>query len=287
MEKTNAIGDWIETEGQEEVHRCNACGGNRMLVNPTKQMFHCWNPECNVGGVLSGYTTNHEAVIHSKHTWKDFDTLFSKSFALHGTFEVERILRSRGITSVLDDSSARENIFPQSQGIGICLRNPISGVVCGIHTYYPKDKNRYVTQGKRGIASLGWKSWAAEAFVVLEGMFDWLSLACCLPESLTKPLKITYIFTPGSSSGPKSPLAEWLVYLSRADENNKIARPIFIGFDNDKPAAAAALWERLRGWRDCRIAMPPKEWGKDWDEAIQVKTGPEKVEAWWRKTLGK
>lgn len=136
-----------------------------------------------------------------------------------------------------------------------------SGSLASLHGRYlqvVRGQNKMLTIGPGGgvVQMLG--GWQAEPLILVEGLFDALSLACC---------GWPCVATVGR-------WAPWLAEVSRG-------RVVWLAFDAGRPgeADAARYAERLRGARVRRLLPPPR--CKDWNTAL-VKRGPDSVTRWLR-----
>lgn len=146
----------------------------------------------------------------------------------------------------------------------IALRDS-DGAITSVHGRYlhnVRGENKMLTIGARGgaIAVLG--GWRSDPLIVVEGLFDALSLAVCGHAAV-------------ATIGREVP---WLPSIAAG-------RVVHVGFDRSRPGEqdAARLAKALVGARVHRL-LPPLRC-KDWNTAL-VKRGPAEVAKWLRDTVG-
>lgn len=141
-----------------------------------------------------------------------------------------------------------------------------SGALRSLHGRYlrvRRGENKMLTIGAEGglVQVLG--GWQAEPFIMVEGLFDALSLAAC-----------------GWSC--VATIGRWAPWLTEACKG----RVVWLAFDAGRPgeADAARYTKRLEG-ADIRRMLPPPRC-KDWNTAL-VKRGPAVVGRWVRDSICK
>jgi hypothetical protein len=124
-----------------------------------------------------------------------------------------------------------------------------------------RRENKMLTVGPGGGAVSVLGGWRMDPLILVEGLFDALSLAVSGFASVATIGRV----------------APWLPDLS-------VDRDVWIAFDAGKPgeAEAARYVERLRGARGLRLPPPPR--CKDWNTAL-AKRGPELVSRWIQDAL--
>lgn len=139
-----------------------------------------------------------------------------------------------------------------------------SGGIASLHGRYlrvVRGENKMLTIGAGGgvVPMLG--GWQAEPLILVEGLFDALSLAAC---------GVPCVATVGR-------WAPWLTEVS-------MGRVVWLGFDAGRPgeADAARYAQRLSGARVSRLLPPPL--CKDWNTAL-VKRGRGVVTRWVRDCM--
>ena len=139
-----------------------------------------------------------------------------------------------------------------------------TGNIASLHGRYlqvVRGENKMLTVGaERGLVTVR-GGWQAEPLILVEGMFDALSLAAC-----GYPCVAT--------------IGRWAPWL--AEEAS--GREVWLAFDAGRPgeANAACYRERLSGSRVRRLPPPPR--CKDWNTAL-VKRGPALVTRWLRDCI--
>jgi hypothetical protein len=123
-----------------------------------------------------------------------------------------------------------------------------------LHADHSQDKMRTIGTPGGVVSVLG--GWRADPLILVEGLFDALSLATCGWASI-------------ATIGREAP---WLADVSTG-------RTVWIAFDSGKPgeAESARCSGLLRGARTHRL--PPPARCKDWNTAL-VKLGPAAVSNW-------
>jgi hypothetical protein len=139
-----------------------------------------------------------------------------------------------------------------------------AGEIVSLHGRYlehtrAQDKMFTIGPGGGVVNVLG--GWRAEPLIVVEGLFDSLSLAVC---------GIACVATIG----------RWAPWLPEA----AIGRIVWLAFDAGRPgnAQAASYAEQMRAAEVMRIAPPGRS--KDWNTAL-VKQGRHTIQAWLRRHL--
>ena len=130
-----------------------------------------------------------------------------------------------------------------------------------LHNVRGQDKMLTIGAGGGAISVLG--GWRSDPLIVVEGLFDALSLAVCGHAAV-------------ATIGRDVP---WLAAIAAG-------RAVHIGFDGTRPGEreAARLAAALVGARVHRLPPPPR--CKDWNTAL-VKRGPAAVAKWLRDSVGR
>jgi hypothetical protein len=138
------------------------------------------------------------------------------------------------------------------------------GALASLHGRYlhaARGENKMLTIGAGGGAVSVRGGWRAEPLIVVEGLFDALSLAACGWASV-------------ATVGRWAP---WLPAVSAG-------RTVWLAFDAGRPGdAAAALYARRLSGAECR-RLPPPPRCKDWSTAL-VKRGQGTVARWVRDRM--
>lgn len=183
---------------------------------------------------------------------------------LEGT-DGQAYLERRGIP--LDIGSAAGVRFsPDWAGrpaVVIALRD-LDGAIASVHGRYlhtVRGQNKMLTIGAGGGAISVLGGWRGDPLIVVEGLFDALSLAVCGHAAV-------------ATIGRDVP---WLAAVATG-------RTVHVAFDRTRPGEqeAARLATALAGARVHRLPPPPR--CKDWSTAL-VKRGPAGVAKWLRDNV--
>lgn len=145
----------------------------------------------------------------------------------------------------------------------IALRDR-DGEIASVHGRYlhnARGQDKMLTVGPRGGAISVLGGWRGDPLIIVEGLFDALSLAVCGHAAV-------------ATIGRDVP---WLAAIAAG-------RTVHIGFDGNRPGEreAARLAAALVGARVHRLPPPPR--CKDWNTAL-VKRGPVEVARWLRDNI--
>jgi hypothetical protein len=147
----------------------------------------------------------------------------------------------------------------------IALRDRDGGItsVHGRYLHNVRRENKMLTVGAGGGAISVLGGWRSDPLIVVEGLFDALSLAVCGHAAV-------------ATIGREVP---WLPSIAAG-------RAVHVGFDRSRPGEqdAARLAKALVGARVHRL-LPPLRC-KDWSTAL-VKRGPAEVAKWLRDSVGR
>jgi hypothetical protein len=143
------------------------------------------------------------------------------------------------------------------------MRDP-DGNLCSVHGRYLEQtgqQEKMLTIGPGGGAISVLRGWRDDPIIVVEGLFDALSLAVC-----------------GCSS--VATVGRWAPWLPQSCAG----KVVWLAFDGNLPgeAEAARYKQRLAG-ADARRLLPPAR-SKDWNTAL-VKRGRATVEIWLERHL--
>lgn len=171
----------------------------------------------------------------------------------------------RGVpTSVADGAGVRFDAdFGGRPAVLIPLRNQEDALtsVHGRYLHNVRGQNKMLTIGTEGGVASMLGGWRAEPLILVEGLFDALSLATC-------------------GWGSVATIGRWAPWLREASAG----RVVWLAFDRSRSGEAdvAAYAERLRKG-DVR-RLPPPARCKDWNTAL-VKHGHSTVANWVRNHL--
>ena len=192
------------------------------------------------------------------------EALFSRAIPLHGT-PGESYLKRRGIPlHVADDNGVRyEGDFGGRPAIVVALRDRDDRLtsVHGRYIHTSRGQNKMLTIGPGNGCVMLPGGWRAEPLILVEGLFDVLSLATC-------------------GHAAVATIGRRTTWLPQAVEG----RIVWLAFDAGKPGEAeAARYEQyLHGAEVQRLPPPPR--CQDWNTAL-VKLGPGVVGRWLRDHL--
>ncbi len=190
--------------------------------------------------------------------------LFARAVPLGGT-SGQAYVERRGVpTAVADAAGVRfDPDFGGRAAVVVAVRDRGDRLV-SVHGRYPtvvRGQNKMLTIGPGDgvIAALG--GWRAEPLILVEGLFDALSLAAC-----------------GMSS--VATIGRWARWLPEVTAG----RVVWLAFDATRPGEAdtARFAGLLRGADVRRLSPPPL--CKDWSTAL-VKCGRIAVQRWLRDSL--
>lgn len=190
---------------------------------------------------------------------------FARAVPLAGTAGQTYVERRGVPLAVADAAGVRFDAdFNGRPAVLVPMRNREEAIVSlhGRYLHNLRGQNKMLTVGRTSggaVCVLG--GWRVEPLILVEGLFDALSLAACGWASVA---------TIGR-------WAEWLPEVSAG-------RAVWLAFDASKPgeADAARYAERLRD-SDARRLLPPPRC-KDWSTAL-VKRGRGNVTRWVRERL--
>lgn len=124
-----------------------------------------------------------------------------------------------------------------------------------------RGKNKMLTVGPGGGVAGVLKGWQAEPLILVEGLFDALSLACC-------------------GFGSAATVGRWAPWLPEA----AAGRAVWLAFDNGRPGEAEVM-HYTRRLPECSVhRLPPPAHCKDWNTAL-VKRGAGAVAKWIHNRL--
>ncbi|MGU7782850.1 toprim domain-containing protein [Burkholderia sp. PU8-34] len=193
------------------------------------------------------------------------DERIARAIRLAGTAG-QAYVEHRGIPLAIADAAGMR-FDPEWDGrpavlIGLYDRE---GALVSVHGRYlttVRGQNKMLTVGRGGgVASVG-DGWHAEHLILVEGIFDALSLAVC--------------GWPGVAT-----IGRWAPWLPQVCAR----RAVWLGFDANAPGdrMAAHYTQLLPEATMLRLLPPPR--CKDWNTAL-VKRGPAAVARWLRNQLG-
>ena len=132
----------------------------------------------------------------------------------------------------------------------------------GRYLHNVRGQNKMLTIGPDGGALSVLDGWRADPLILVEGLFDALSLAVCGRACV-------------ATVGRRAP---WLPEVASG-------RKVWLAFDNGRPGEAdAARYAKLLRRSDvCRLLPPPR--CKDWNTAL-IKRGRGAVTRWLHESLG-
>jgi DNA primase len=133
------------------------------------------------------------------------------------------------------------------------------GQLTSLHGRYleaRRGKNKMFTFGSGGGVGNVLKGWQAEPLILVEGLFDALSLACCGWASV-------------ATMGRWAP---WLPSVSAG-------RAVWLAFDNGCPGEAEAMHYTHRLATSHVHRLPPPKRCKDWNTAL-IKFGSDSLDKW-------
>jgi len=133
--------------------------------------------------------------------------------------------------------------------------------VHGRYLHSVRGQNKMLTVGAGGGASSVLGGWRSDPLIVVEGLFDALSLAVCGAAAV-------------ATIGREVP---WLGSIAAG-------RAVYVAFDGTRPGEqeSARLTAALGGARVHRLPPPPR--CKDWSTAL-VKRGAHEVAKWLRESI--
>jgi hypothetical protein len=189
---------------------------------------------------------------------------FARALPLERTPGAAYVQR-RGIPVALA-SAAGVRFLPECNGrpaVVVLLRDRHDAPTA-LHARYLENvrgQNKMLTFGIRGGVIGTLAGWRADPLVLVEGLFDALSLAVC-------------------GWGGVATIGRWACWLPEVAAQ----RVAWIGFDGNRPgdAAAARIALLLAASQVRRLRPPPR--CKDWNTAL-VKRGPPAVSRWLRESL--
>lgn len=138
------------------------------------------------------------------------------------------------------------------------------GSLASLHGRYleaGRGKNKMFTIGPGGGVASVLKGWQAEPIILVEGLFDALSLASCGWASVAT-------------------VGRWAPWLPKVSAG----RVVWLAFDNGRPGEAEVIHYTQRLSECCVRRLPPPSHCKDWNTAL-VKLGPGAVAKWIRDRL--
>ena len=146
----------------------------------------------------------------------------------------------------------------------VVLLRDLHDAPTALHARYLQNvrgQNKMLTFGIRGGVISALAGWRADPLVLVEGLFDALSLAVC-------------------GWGSVATIGRWVSWLPEVAAR----RVAWIGFDGNRPGdASATRVASLLSASDVRRLRPPPRC-KDWNTAL-VKRGPQAVARWLRESL--
>jgi hypothetical protein len=184
-----------------------------------------------------------------------------------GQFYVER----RGVPLLVADAAGVrfDADFGGRPAVLVSMRD-CDGALVSLHGRYlhnVRGQNKMLTIGRSGSCRVGGGAvcvrggWRAEPLILVEGLFDALSLATCGWASVAT-------------------IGRWASWLPEVSAG----RTVWLAFDASKPGESdvARYAERLRASDVRRLTPPPR--CKDWSTAL-VKRGPRAVARWVREQI--
>ena len=148
--------------------------------------------------------------------------------------------------------------FGGRPAVVVALRDS-RGNLASLHGRYldtRRGQNKMLTVGPGGGAASLLGGWHAEPLIVVEGLFDALSLAVCGWASIAT-------------------IGRWVPWLPAVSAG----RTAWLAFDNGRPGDAEARRYTERLTESCVRRLPPPTRCKDWNTAL-VKRGKEAVADW-------
>jgi hypothetical protein len=192
------------------------------------------------------------------------ESRLGKAVPLVGT-PGQRYVEKRGIpVDIAHEAGVRfDSDWDGRAAVLVPMRDP-DGNLCSVHGRYLEQtgqQDKMLTIGPGGGAISVGRGWRDDPIILVEGLFDALSLALC-----------------GYSS--VATVGRWAPWLPEVC-TGKVVR---LAFDGNRPgeAEAARYKERLTG-ADTRRLPPPGQ-SKDWNTAL-VKRGRATVEIWLKRHL--
>ena len=190
----------------------------------------------------------------------------ARAQSLEGT-DGQAYVERRGV-AVQIASAAGVRFWPDWAGrpaVVVALRD-CDGEITAVHGRYlhnVRGQDKMLTVGARGGAISVLGGWRRDPLIIVEGLFDALSLAVCGHAAV-------------ATIGREVP---WLPSIAAG-------RAAHVGFDRSRPGEqdAARLAAALGGARVHRLLPPGR--CKDWSTAL-VKRGPAAVERWLRDNVGR
>lgn len=171
----------------------------------------------------------------------------------------------RGIPLAIADSAGMR-FDPDWDGraavlVGLYDREGILASVHGRYLNTVRDQDKMLTIGPGGgVASVG-DGWRAEPLILVEGIFDALSLAACGWDSIAT-------------------IGRWAPWLPQVC----VRRVVWLGFDANSPGDREAVrYAELLPQATLRRLLPPPRC-KDWNTAL-VKRGRATVARWLRESI--
>ncbi len=192
------------------------------------------------------------------------EQLLARALPLEGTKGADYVMR-RGIPVALAAAAgvAYDDNFGGRPAVTVALRND-KNVITSIHGRYLttiRGQNKMLTIGPgNGVISV-LNGWQAEPLIIVEGLFDALSLAAC----------------GWSAIAPIGRWADWLPGIAKG-------REVWLAFDASAPAEidVARYRERLPQAYTRRVLPPPL--CKDWNTAL-LKRGTGEIIRWLQQRV--
>jgi DNA primase len=200
------------------------------------------------------------------HTGETPEECYLCAAPLSGTAG-ESYVEKRGIPAeIAHDTGVRfmESYLNDRPAVIVPLRNR-EGTIVSLHGRFlhsAYNQNKMFTFGSGdGVISVG-EDWKSEPLIIVEGLFDALSLAVCGWSSIATIGRI----------------ASWLPEVTAN-------RTVWLAFDNGKPAEASVVYyTKWLQQSDVRRMSPPARC-KDWNTAL-AKCGKSTLDEWIRHCIG-
>ena len=259
--------------GDEARYFCLVCGTKSLFANYNKHVWFCHT--CSVGGRIAVdgagtdtlVTIEHLAPVkQSQYVYDSVPDMMKDANWTKFELPVGDFTQRNIPYEVLDKLGCWVRFIETANGqlihsLVLPMKDRSDCIVAGqLYTHNSKYGKEYHTHGTKGFARYG----VGASLVILEGMFDFLSLA----KLVTEDMSMSLFYSAGNTLNVHQ--KHWLFEMA-----NQYDR-VVIGFDNDKVAPQVKLAHQLRlfGCPQVCLWSPPVvvngESCKDWDEAVQA-----------------
>jgi hypothetical protein len=197
-------------------------------------------------------------------TGEDPAERFDRALPLHGT-PGEDYVQRRGIPVPLaHDAGMRFDVDWAGRPavlFALCDREGRLLSVHGRYLHTVRSQDKMLTVGLAGGVAMVGEGCSAEPLLIVEGVFDALSLAVCGASAIAT-------------------VGRWAPWLPEVCAG----RTVWLGFDANQPGEQAAASYALRLDRALTRRLLPPPGCKDWSTAL-VKRGPRTLSRWLRDAL--